>query len=219
MTAQRAMGLLDETRDVRALGYVTLHGYGPTLQRAHLLGQLLGRRLSLEPIDGYVRPFACQRQDGCSTDALLGTRNQRAFSLETHGASPLDIATAPTPAIMAASRANGRPLPIFAIVGHSRMIVTKLLIANRGEIAIRIARAAADLGLPTVAVYSEDDARSLHLRVADEVRALPGRGAAAYLDGRAIIAAAVAPAATRSIPATASSPSVPISPGPAPRRG
>jgi acetyl/propionyl-CoA carboxylase alpha subunit/acetyl-CoA carboxylase carboxyltransferase component len=67
------------------------------------------------------------------------------------------------------------------------MTVTKLLIANRGEIAVRIARAAADLGLPTVAVHSKDDAHSLHLRVTDEVRALPGLGAAAYLDGRAII--------------------------------
>ena len=72
------------------------------------------------------------------------------------------------------------------------MSVTKLLIANRGEIAIRIARAAADMGLPTVAVYSEDDARSLHLRVADEARALPGQGASAYLDAGAVIAAAVA---------------------------
>ena len=67
------------------------------------------------------------------------------------------------------------------------MSVTKLLIANRGEIAVRVARAAADLGLPTVAVHSQDDARSVHLRVADEARALPGRGAAAYLNGRAII--------------------------------
>ena len=72
------------------------------------------------------------------------------------------------------------------------MNVTKLLIANRGEIAIRIARAAADMGLPSVAVYSEDDAKSLHLRVADEVQALPGQGAAAYLNADALIAAAKA---------------------------
>src|SRR5258708_11319313 len=72
------------------------------------------------------------------------------------------------------------------------MSVTKLLIANRGEIAVRIARAAADMGLPTVAVHSEDDARSLHLRVADESHVLPGRGAAAYLNAEAVIAAAKA---------------------------
>ena len=41
----------------------------------------------------------------------------------------------------------------------------KLLIANRGEISIRIARAASDLQIPTVAVYSEDDVQSLHLFV------------------------------------------------------
>ena len=70
------------------------------------------------------------------------------------------------------------------------MSVTKLLIANRGEIAIRIARAASDMGLPTVAVYSEDDANSLHLRATDETRALSGRGAAAYLNAEAVIAAA-----------------------------
>jgi acetyl/propionyl-CoA carboxylase alpha subunit len=68
------------------------------------------------------------------------------------------------------------------------MPITRLLIANRGEIAIRIARAAADLGLRSVAVHSRDDVRSL--RVADEVRELPGQGAAAYLDTDAIIAAA-----------------------------
>jgi acetyl/propionyl-CoA carboxylase alpha subunit/acetyl-CoA carboxylase carboxyltransferase component len=72
------------------------------------------------------------------------------------------------------------------------MSVTKLLIANRGEIAVRIARAAADMALPTVAVYSQDDSRSLHLRVADECQALPGQGAAAYLDAAAVIAAATA---------------------------
>ena len=70
------------------------------------------------------------------------------------------------------------------------MSFKKLLIANRGEIAIRIARAAADLGLPTVAVHSEDDATSLHVRVADEAHQLSGVGAAAYLNVDGVIAAA-----------------------------
>ena len=72
------------------------------------------------------------------------------------------------------------------------MPVRSLLIANRGEIAIRIARAAADLGIRSVAVYSQDDAESLHTRIADEAVALEGRGVPAYLDIEAIVAAAVA---------------------------
>ena len=72
------------------------------------------------------------------------------------------------------------------------MTFNALLIANRGEIAIRIARAAADLGIRTVAVHSEDDAASLHTRVADEAVALAGLGAAAYLNEDAIVAAAKA---------------------------
>jgi acetyl/propionyl-CoA carboxylase alpha subunit/acetyl-CoA carboxylase carboxyltransferase component len=66
----------------------------------------------------------------------------------------------------------------------------KLLIANRGEIAIRVARTAAEIGLATVAVYAEDDALSLHTRHADEAVALKGVGAAAYLDIGQIIEAA-----------------------------
>src|SRR5882757_1889333 len=66
----------------------------------------------------------------------------------------------------------------------------KLLIANRGEIAIRIAQAVAELGIATVGVFSEDDATSLHVRRVDEAIALTGRGAAAYLDIGTIIAAA-----------------------------
>ncbi len=70
------------------------------------------------------------------------------------------------------------------------MMPTKLLIANRGEIAIRVMRAAAEMGLRTVAVFSADDANSLHTRKADAAVALRGAGAAAYLDGDQIIAAA-----------------------------
>ncbi|MEQ9005579.1 MAG: biotin carboxylase N-terminal domain-containing protein, partial [Pseudomonadales bacterium] len=66
----------------------------------------------------------------------------------------------------------------------------RLLIANRGEIAIRIARAAADLGIETVAVHTDDDAASLHVVRADRAWRLPGRGAAGYLDMAAIIDAA-----------------------------
>jgi acetyl/propionyl-CoA carboxylase alpha subunit len=69
------------------------------------------------------------------------------------------------------------------------MAMTGLLVANRGEIAIRISRAAVDLGLRAVAVYSEDDLDSLHTRIADEAVALPGRGVAAYLDAEAILEA------------------------------
>src|SRR5262245_45889 len=66
----------------------------------------------------------------------------------------------------------------------------KLLIANRGEIAIRIARAAADLDIPTVAVHSEDDQRALHVLKADTAAALSGVGARAYLDAEQLVAVA-----------------------------
>ena len=66
----------------------------------------------------------------------------------------------------------------------------KLLVANRGEIAIRIMRAAAELGVATVAVAPRDDAGSLHTGKADEAVTLDGIGAAAYLDIDRIVAAA-----------------------------
>ena len=68
----------------------------------------------------------------------------------------------------------------------------KLLIANRGEIAIRIARAADEAGLASVAIYPADDAASLHVRTAAEAHEIPGRGARAYLDIEAVISAAKA---------------------------
>jgi len=63
----------------------------------------------------------------------------------------------------------------------------KVLIANRGEIAIRIARTCSDLGLKTVGIYSEDDANSLHLSKVDEAYKIEGKGVQAYLDVKAII--------------------------------
>jgi len=71
-----------------------------------------------------------------------------------------------------------------------------ILVANRGEIAVRVIRAARELGLGTVAVSPQDDAGSLHTRLADRAAVLPGTGVAAYLDGAQIIAAARTAGAT-----------------------
>jgi pyruvate carboxylase len=70
------------------------------------------------------------------------------------------------------------------------MAIKKLLVANRGEIAIRIMRTAADLGIETVAIYSSDDSNSLHLRKASHARMIDGEGTSAYLNIAAIIGAA-----------------------------
>ena len=67
------------------------------------------------------------------------------------------------------------------------MALKKLLIANRGEVAIRVSRAAADLGIANVAIHAQDDAASLHVQVADEALPLSGRGVPAYLDGAGIV--------------------------------
>lgn len=66
-------------------------------------------------------------------------------------------------------------------------MLSKILIANRGEIAIRIMRTAHELGLATVAVAPADDRASLHMRRAGAAHILPGAGPAAYLDAAAIL--------------------------------
>ena len=70
------------------------------------------------------------------------------------------------------------------------MTVKHLLIANRGEIAIRIARTSAEMGVKTVSVYSDADGQSLHVRSTDEARPLEGTGPAAYLDAAQLVDAA-----------------------------
>ena len=68
----------------------------------------------------------------------------------------------------------------------------KVLIANRGEIAVRIIRACREIGIPTVAIYSQADANSLHVRLATEAYCIgPASSAKSYLSIPAIISAAI----------------------------
>ncbi|AVO49015.1 carbamoyl-phosphate synthase large subunit [Melaminivora suipulveris] len=66
----------------------------------------------------------------------------------------------------------------------------KVLIANRGEISIRIARALHELGVASLAVFAEDDAHAAHVHAAEAAAPLAGSGPAAYLDGARLIAIA-----------------------------
>jgi urea carboxylase len=65
--------------------------------------------------------------------------------------------------------------------------VRKVLIANRGEIACRIIKSCRQLGLVSIAIYSQADRSSLHVREADEAYLLPGKDQEAYIDGNEVL--------------------------------
>ena len=96
--------------------------------------------------------------------------------------------------------------------------IDTLLIANRGEIARRIIRTGRELGLTTVAVYSDIDADAPHVREADlAVRLGPASARDSYLNIEAVLAAARKTGADAIHRATAFCPRTPPSPRPAPR--
>jgi 3-methylcrotonyl-CoA carboxylase alpha subunit len=71
--------------------------------------------------------------------------------------------------------------------------ISRLLIANRGEIAVRVARAAREMAIVPLGIYSEADANAYHLQFVDEARCVgPAAAAQSYLNAEAIIAAALA---------------------------
>ena len=81
-----------------------------------------------------------------------------------------------------------RPVPF---VSRKEKVMNKILIANRGEIAVRIIRACREMNIKTVAVYSEVDKDAMHTRLADEAVCIgPANSGKSYLNLKNIIEAA-----------------------------
>ena len=83
------------------------------------------------------------------------------------------------------------PFCLFCLRGGEKEEMNKILIANRGEIAVRIIRACKEMNLKTVAVYSEMDKDAMHTRLADEAICIgPANAGKSYLNFKNIIEAA-----------------------------
>src|ERR1039458_5946928 len=97
------------------------------------------------------------------------------------------LSSASSPMARPSSTANH-----FSHSGYRNLpMLRKVLIANRGEIALRVISACKELGIRTVAVYSEADRNSLHVLFADEAICIgPPRPGDSYLNVRAVISAA-----------------------------
>ena len=70
-------------------------------------------------------------------------------------------------------------------------MITKILIANRGEIAVRIVRACAEMGIRSVAIFSDADRHALHVKRADEAYSIGAEPLAGYLNPRKLVNLAV----------------------------
>lgn len=82
--------------------------------------------------------------------------------------------------------------------------IKRILIANRGEIALRVARACRELGIATVAIYGEGEENAAHVRYADDAWRIASSGGLPYLAIDEIVAVALKAGRTRSTPAMAS---------------
>ena len=139
----------------------------------------------------------------CSTSSPIRITAPRGFGT-TASSSPIKPATC-SGSVSLHRRDGTASCPATAPSTGCEIVIRSLLIANRGEIAFRIMRTCARLGIRTIAVYSDADRDAPHVRAADEaVRIGPAPARASYLTATRSSRPAGAPAPTPSIPATAS---------------